>query len=379
MHRILENNLENFSNDKYLVQTCSQAKSSGIKLLEVHGIEKSLNPNLRPEKQHTFPNKGNLERLHIGQGRARSKRKKPDPINQAINRPSNLSQEIPGRTKIETRKTNSMHTTNNAVNNNPFIPDVPFHPDLLLRPKHPIKQNLTPEQNSQNEQNINPNINFDFKENSPFQEGIMSETFQRPDKSFFQNPKELGDIIDKGNFIHKYLPKQTDIDKMLEVIQRKVLKGTHLPMEIKEIQAGYLCSPYFKDLYLYLSQNKIPSLKSAIKKLEALAEIYVLLDSLLFKISSEKESAVLAILETCADKIITLYHKSLFAGHQGVIKTYLTISDKFFIPNLIHYLRSYIKGCHLCQLSCNDKPPSRHLQTRINPNLYTNVKIKYGS
>ena len=159
-----------------------------------------------------------------------------------------------------------------------------------------------------------------------------------------------------------------DIDKVLEVIQRKVLKGTHLPMEIKEIQAGYLCSPYFKDLYLYLSQNKLPSLKSAIKKLEALTERYALLDSLLFKISLEKGSAVLAILETCTDKIVTFYHKSLFAGHQGVIKMYLTISDKFFIPNLIHYLRSYIKGCHLCQLSCNDKPPSRHLQTRINPN-----------
>ena len=82
----------------------------------------------------------------------------------------------------------------------------------------------------------------------------------------------------------------------------------------------------------------------------------------------EKETTVLAIPETCADKIITLYHKSLFAGHQGVIKTYLTISDKFFMPNLIHYLRSYIKGCHLCQLSCNEKPPLRHLQTRINPN-----------
>ena len=174
----------------------------------------------------------------------------------------------------------------------------------------------------------------------------MSETFQRPDNSLFQNPKELGDIIDKKNFIHKYLSKQMDIDKMLEVIQRKVLKGTHLPMEINEIQTGYLCSPYFKDLYLYLSQNKIPSLKSAIKKLETLAERYVLLDSLLFKISLEKEPAVLAILETCTDKIITLYHKSLFAGHQGVIKTYLTISDKFFIPNLMHFHRSYIKGCH---------------------------------
>ena len=66
-------------------------------------------------------------------------------------------------------------------------------------------------------------------------------------------------------------------------------------MEIKEIQAGYLCSPYFKDLYLDLFQNKLPSLKPAIKKLEALPERYVLLDSLLFKISMEKESTVLAI------------------------------------------------------------------------------------
>ena len=34
----------------------------------------------------------------------------------------------------------------------------------------------------------------------------------------------------------------------------------------------------------------------------------------------------------------------------------------------MHYLRSYIKGCHICQLSRNEKSPSRHLQTRINLN-----------
>ena len=77
---------------------------------------------------------------------------------------------------------------------------------------------------------------------------------------------------------------------------------------------------------------------------------------------------VLAIPETCVDSIITLYHSSLFAGHQGVIKTYLTINEKFFIPNLIHYLRLYIKACHICQLNRNEKPPSRQLQTRINLN-----------
>ena len=76
----------------------------------------------------------------------------------------------------------------------------------------------------------------------------------------------MGDLINKGNLIH------TDIDKILKVIQRKVLKGTHLPVEIKEIQAGYIHSSYFKDIYLYLSQNKLPFSKVVIIRIEALAE-----------------------------------------------------------------------------------------------------------
>ena len=46
-----------------------------------------------------------------------------------------------------------------------------------------------------------------------------------------------------------FLPKQADIDKILKVIQRKVLKGTHLLVEIKEIQAGYLYRPHFTCTY----------------------------------------------------------------------------------------------------------------------------------
>ena len=77
---------------------------------------------------------------------------------------------------------------------------------------------------------------------------------------------------------------------------------------------GYLNSVYFKDIYLYLSHNILPSSKVGIRKVEALAEKYILLDSLLFKITitPDKEAAVLAIPETCADSIIALYHSSLF-------------------------------------------------------------------
>ena len=101
-YQVLKNKfyLENNScNDKYLIQMRPQAKSDSIKLPEVNGMRKNLNPNLRPEKQHNISKQRNLERQHIGQERAGSKRKRPDPINHAINQTSNLSQEIPGRTK----------------------------------------------------------------------------------------------------------------------------------------------------------------------------------------------------------------------------------------------------------------------------------------
>ena len=145
----------------------------------------------------------------------------------------------------------------------------------------------------------------------------------------------------------------------------------HLPVTVKEIQAGNLISSHFMDLYLCLAQNRLPSTKTAICQVETLAEKYILPDSLLFKLvtTPEKVAALFAIPEICPDKIITLYNSSLFAGYQGVIKTYLTIGDKFFIPGLIHYLRSYIKGCHICQLSRNDKLPARQFQTRINLNF----------
>ena len=84
----------------------------------------------------------------------------------------------------------------------------------------------------------------------------------------------MSDLVDTSKLVQKYLPKQTDIDKILDIIKRKVLKGTHLPLTIKEIQADYLTSPYFNDLYRYLAQNKLPNKRSAIHKVDYGRKLY---------------------------------------------------------------------------------------------------------
>ena len=114
----------------------------------------------------------------------------------------------------------------------------------------------------------------------------------------------------------------------------------------------------------------MPHNRHARYKVEVLAESFILLDSLLLKLvmTPDKERALLAIPENCVDKITELYHSSLFAGHQGVIKTYLTISNNLVIPQCMHHLRLYLSVCHICQLFSKDKPASRQLEAGINLN-----------
>ena len=330
-------------------------KASGVHLPEVHCSRKRLDALRIPEKQPQPIVGLDVDRKpRIGQVRAGVRRKAPPQLD--LKQGTSTLNPIVIRDEVGPRLPKSIMGIPRSEMLPPYlIPQIrppPKPPDIISK-KHEIE-----------------NSKVEIEENSPFQESIISEIYERPDKTYFQEPIELNDSIDTNNIVQRYLLKQTDIDKILEIIKRKVLKVTHLPLMIKEIQAGYLSSLYFKDIYLYLAHNRLPSKRAAMKRVELLAEKYILLDSLLFKLTTipGKETALLAIPETCADKIITLYHSNLFAGHQGVIKTYLTISNRFYTPNLMHYLRSYIKGCHVCQLNRKDKLPERQLQPRINLN-----------
>ena len=42
-------------------------------------------------------------------------------------------------------------------------------------------------------------MNIDFEENSPHQEGIITETYQRPDNSYVKEQPGSGDLLDTKN------------------------------------------------------------------------------------------------------------------------------------------------------------------------------------
>ena len=220
-----------------MVQTRSQMKASGVQLPEVHGSRKRLDPHRIPEKQ-LQPIVG-LEvdrKPRRDQGRAGVSRKALPLLD---------SRQGTSATKpiiISDETGPIMPKSIMDILRSEMLP--PYLVPQTRPPPKPL-DNLSKKQEVESSK-------IEIEENSPFQESIISEVYERPDKSYFQEPIELKDLIDTNNIVQQFLPKQTDIDKILEVIRKKVLKGTHLPLTIKEIQAGYLSSLYFKDIYLYL-------------------------------------------------------------------------------------------------------------------------------
>ena len=76
--------------------------------------------------------------------------------------------------------------------------DIPFYPNPTYRPRpKPVRIPM-----SEVPENIDiyPELKTDFEENSAFQ-GVLLETYQRPDKSFFQEPQELEGLANTGRLV----------------------------------------------------------------------------------------------------------------------------------------------------------------------------------
>ena len=143
--------------------------------------------------------------------------------------------------------------------------------------------------------------------------------------------------MDPSKVTHKLLPKQGEIDRLINQIDKKVLRDTKLSMNPRDSKAAYLTSPHFRDIYLNLTQNKAPLGKEAAKRLEHNARNYMILDGLLFKIielDDGRLDTVLCIPTSKVHILLDTYHSSIIGGHSGITKCYQTIKSKILLSTL---------------------------------------------
>ena len=76
-------------------------------------------------------------------------------------------------------------------------------------------------------------------------EEVLDPQIRIPDQSDFELPPPLQDIVDPSKITNKFLPKQGEIDRLINQINRKVLRDTKLSMNLRDLRAAYLQSPHF--------------------------------------------------------------------------------------------------------------------------------------
>ena len=227
-------------------------------------------------------------------------------------------------------------------------------------PKLPPQQALMPQNNP-----------FDINSGLiPFQEQEVEAVFKTPELDDFLLPPVLGDQITDTTLMHRHLPKQTDIDRIMEQINRKYLTKLQLPCSIRDMQPAYLNSPHFRDIYMAVGMNKMLSKARTARKLESdlMNAVYMIHGGLLYKYmrnSTGDSEPVLCVSASKIDIFLELFHSSILGGHMGMSKCVLTFQQKFYCPNLAYHVRMYIISCHVCQTFKNHKRFERPMNRRI--------------
>ena len=215
----------------------------------------------------------------------------------------------------------------------------------------------------------------------PLEESSVEEIFRAPVLKDFIVPPTLEEETKGKEILIKILPKQTDIDRLMKVLNRKILTRSRFPDTLKDLEAAYVQSAYFRDVYEYIRYNKLPTNARKAYQVQVEANNYFLLGILLFKLHPSKTGEIVPVLcvpPSKMDMVLDHYHSSLLGGHQGMNKTLRTLQERFFCPRMGDLVRSYIVSCHVCQLFKNSKRfdrPFLHRKYDINQGTMTCISM----
>ena len=410
--------------NKLLVTTRSKTKAGGATLPPVHGEEKHLDPVVKPEHDKPVTDQNKQKGLTSADAKPKvmlrprlpasqiTKKKlidrsikllnKPKPqVNVCKRLPQLLIQrpmdqreaDIPDQKPVSQRGSPQRQLVDNThlppVANQPVIDDpIPvrhFEPNPLLEVPQPDKEPQEATRQHPVHSTGNPDViqdPFDTQMEVPFTEDTVESVFKRLEMTDFEIPPVLEEMIPDGSLIHKHLPKQADIDKILTQINRKYLRRMHLPCSLKDMQAAYMQSPHFCDIYNAITFNRYPKHRKAIEKLQqAMLSQYVVQRGLLYiymKNNFGEQEPILCVPPSKIDIFLDQYHTSLLGGHSGITKCYQTLKQRIYCPNLPYYVRLYIISCHICQLFKGSKRFDRPLMRRfydLNTPTMTNISM----
>ena len=80
----------------------------------------------------------------------------------------------------------------------------------------------------------------------PFQEQEVEVVFKTPELDDFLLPPALGDQITDTTLMHRYLPKQPDIDRIMEQINKKISNQATTPLQYQRYTSSLFEQPTFQ-------------------------------------------------------------------------------------------------------------------------------------
>ena len=375
--------------EMYNICTISSIKASGENPPEVHGADKPLDPNLKPEHQ----SKSKLPSIVGSRSPSKSPKKTLTP-KRSPRKSVTISEEPPEEIPMFNSNPEPVHIpdsvnpkthTSRGVSTPTSRSLPPMSPILNMAPRRVLSS--IPGGNEEDDTRIE-NLRRKYRKalnptsieviDVGDSEEVLDPQIKIPDQGDFELPTPLQDVVDPSKVTHKFLQKQGEIDRLINQINKKLLRDTKLSMNLRDLRAAYLTSPHFRDIYLNLTQNKVPLGKGAAWRLEQNARNYMLLDELLFKIielDGGKLDTVLCIPTSKVHILLDTYNSSLIGEHTGITKCYQTISQRFYCPNSAENLRAYITGCHICQMFKKGKNFQRPYQKMMNINTPAMTRI----
>ena len=110
-------------------------------------------------------------------------------------------------------------------------------------------------------------------------------TIRPPEIEYTQMPQALVPIDTPLSIIHKHIPRQSDIDKIVRNIETCVIHSLELPIQAQDLIKAYQHSTRFCDIYQYITDGKLPSGTKAQNCIRA-EGLYVVINHFLFRIDT---------------------------------------------------------------------------------------------